>query len=167
MYIQARGNPDTADAEVVAVPVNHPDGMKHDSITAVTEQAPVTNERDCLDPAVASAEDHSSLLDEYLLDDIEPDLQDIEQCLGRQIHTLDGLRPRSNSTDGELNLPHPGLCDEREVLENYQWRQVARQLPPRGLNNLGNTCFLNSESSSSESRMSTKKVNQEEVDRQH
>ena len=58
-----------------------------------------------------------------------------------------GCRPRSNSTDGELNLPQRGLCDERTVLESYQWRfdrcDVGRG-KPKGFNNLGNTCYLNS-----------------------
>lgn len=55
-----------------------------------------------------------------------------------------GLRPRSNSTDGELKLPQRGLCDERKVLEKYQWKGNIRKVQPRGFNNLGNTCFLNS-----------------------
>jgi ubiquitin C-terminal hydrolase len=55
-----------------------------------------------------------------------------------------GLRPRSNSTDGELKLPQRGLCDERKVLETYQWRNDICKVPPKGFNNLGNTCFLNS-----------------------
>jgi len=55
-----------------------------------------------------------------------------------------GLRPRSNSTDGELNLPQRGLCDERKVLESYRWSRNISMVPPRGFNNLGNTCFLNS-----------------------
>jgi ubiquitin C-terminal hydrolase len=57
-----------------------------------------------------------------------------------------GLRPRRNSTDGELNLPRRGLCDERKVLETYQWKSdaIAWNMPPKGFNNLGNTCFLNS-----------------------
>ena len=58
-----------------------------------------------------------------------------------------GCRPRSNSTDGELNLPQRGLCDERKVLESYRWRfdqcDVGRG-KPKGFNNLGNTCYLNS-----------------------
>jgi len=73
-----------------------------------------------------------------------------------------GKRPRSNSTDGVLNLPQCGLCDEIRVLESYQWKKntckkgdsiigvtgqqaiTCGQLNhPRGLINLGNTCFLN------------------------
>ena len=57
-----------------------------------------------------------------------------------------GLRPRANSTDGELNLPRGGLCDERMILEAHKWnagRKVMTQSPPRGFHNLGNTCFLN------------------------
>lgn len=58
-----------------------------------------------------------------------------------------GCRPRSNSTDGELNLPQRGLCDERSVLESYRWRfdrcEIGRG-KPRGFKNLGNTCYLNS-----------------------
>lgn len=55
-----------------------------------------------------------------------------------------GLRPRSNSTDGELSLPQRGLCDERQVLETYRWNHDTIKLRPRGFDNLGNTCFLNS-----------------------
>jgi hypothetical protein len=32
-----------------------------------------------------------------------------------------GCRPRANSTDGELNLPQGGLCDERKVLQAHKW----------------------------------------------
>ena len=58
-----------------------------------------------------------------------------------------GCRPRSNSTDGELNLPQRGLCDERTVLESYRWRFDRCNVgcgKPKGFNNLGNTCYLNS-----------------------
>jgi ubiquitin C-terminal hydrolase len=57
-----------------------------------------------------------------------------------------GLRPRRNSTDGELKLPRRGLCDERKVLETYRWKSdaIAWNMAPKGFNNLGNTCFLNS-----------------------
>lgn len=58
-----------------------------------------------------------------------------------------GLRPRANSTDGELKLPQRGLCDERKVLECYRWRSSSisgSHTTPKGFNNLGNTCFLNS-----------------------
>lgn len=58
-----------------------------------------------------------------------------------------GCRPRSNSTDGELNLPQRGLCDERSVLESYRWRFDRYDIgneKPKGFNNMGNTCFLNS-----------------------
>lgn len=58
-----------------------------------------------------------------------------------------GCRPRANSTDGELNLPQRGLCDERAVLESHRWTIYGgdrKELPPRGFQNLGNTCFLNS-----------------------
>ena len=57
-----------------------------------------------------------------------------------------GLRPRANSTDGELNLPQRGLCDERLVLEAHKWNidvSYVRRVPPKGFHNLGNTCFLN------------------------
>ena len=57
-----------------------------------------------------------------------------------------GLRPRANSTDGELNLPQGGLCDERMILEAHKWnteRKFTNQSTPRGFHNLGNTCFLN------------------------
>eukprot|EP00978_Attheya_sp_CCMP212_P016642 scaffold43752_cov51-Attheya_sp.AAC.11 len=70
-----------------------------------------------------------------------------------------GCRPRANSTDGELNLPQRGLCDERMVLESHKWKSQQQQQQqqqnntkqqqshrggaPRGLVNLGNTCFLN------------------------
>ncbi len=53
-----------------------------------------------------------------------------------------GCRPRANSTDGELNLPRRGLCDERMVLEAHRWSDW-RQRAPKGFVNLGNTCFLN------------------------
>lgn len=56
-----------------------------------------------------------------------------------------GLRPRANSTDGELELPRRGLCDETMVLQSYKWSDsVKNQKIPKGLHNLGNTCFLNS-----------------------
>jgi ubiquitin C-terminal hydrolase len=56
-----------------------------------------------------------------------------------------GLRPRANSTDGELKLPQRGLCDERKVLECYIWKgAISGNGMPKGFNNLGNTCFLNS-----------------------
>eukprot|EP00934_Nitzschia_sp_Nitz4_P004101 Nitzschia sp. Nitz4//scaffold33_size148984//111651//114677//NITZ4_002942-RA/size148984-processed-gene-0.177-mRNA-1//-1//CDS//3329548469//4091//frame0 len=58
-----------------------------------------------------------------------------------------GLRPRANSTDGELNLPQRGLCDEQMVLQAHKWKDehvYVHQVIPRGLSNLGNTCFLNS-----------------------
>ena len=59
-----------------------------------------------------------------------------------------GRRPRSNSTDGELNLPRRGLCDERMVLESHKWNLdklygKKKEKRPRGFVNLGNTCFLN------------------------
>jgi ubiquitin C-terminal hydrolase len=55
-----------------------------------------------------------------------------------------GCRPRANSTDGELNLPRRGLCDEHMVLQSHKWNQVSAGLSPKGFVNLGNTCFLNS-----------------------
>jgi hypothetical protein len=54
-----------------------------------------------------------------------------------------GCRPRANSTDGELNLPRRGLCDERMVLEAHRWKNSFGHTPPKGFANLGNTCFLN------------------------
>lgn len=57
-----------------------------------------------------------------------------------------GLRPRANSTDGELNLPQRGLCDERMVLGAHLWnhdQNYVHQVMPKGFVNLGNTCFLN------------------------
>ncbi|CAJ1966830.1 unnamed protein product [Cylindrotheca closterium] len=57
-----------------------------------------------------------------------------------------GLRPRANSTDGELKLPQRGLCDERMVLESHRWKEdqnYVHQVVPKGFINLGNTCFLN------------------------
>lgn len=59
-----------------------------------------------------------------------------------------GCRPRSNSTDGELNLPQRGLCDEKLVLEAFCWRldgvNGIGSGKPKGFSNLGNTCYLNS-----------------------
>ena len=55
-----------------------------------------------------------------------------------------GRRPRLNSTDGELNLPRRGLCDEQKVMAFHKWDlDKYRPSPPRGFHNLGNTCFLN------------------------
>ena len=54
-----------------------------------------------------------------------------------------GCRPRANSTDGELNLPQRGLCDERMVLAAHQWGSSWKPADPKGFINLGNTCFLN------------------------
>ena len=64
-----------------------------------------------------------------------------------------GRRPRANSTDGELNLPRHGLCDEHIILESHKWdilrlynnnrSALHNPPPPRGMVNLGNTCFLN------------------------
>jgi len=54
-----------------------------------------------------------------------------------------GCRPRANSTDGELNLPRRGLCDEGMVLQFHKWSSNWRQITPKGFVNLGNTCFLN------------------------
>ena len=66
-----------------------------------------------------------------------------------------GRRPRSNSTDRELNLPSGGLCDERGVLGSHKWdaermygsngKKVTRLLraDPLGFINKGNTCYLN------------------------
>lgn len=53
-----------------------------------------------------------------------------------------GCRPRANSTDGELNLPRRGLCDEGMVLKSHKWEDW-RQRAAKGFVNLGNTCFLN------------------------
>eukprot|EP00814_Leptocylindrus_danicus_P006475 CAMPEP_0116038990 /NCGR_PEP_ID=MMETSP0321-20121206/23221_1 /TAXON_ID=163516 /ORGANISM="Leptocylindrus danicus var. danicus, Strain B650" /LENGTH=789 /DNA_ID=CAMNT_0003517977 /DNA_START=182 /DNA_END=2548 /DNA_ORIENTATION=- len=55
-----------------------------------------------------------------------------------------GCRPRSNSTDGELNLPRKGLCDEGLILRSYRWAsETGATMPMPGLRNLGNTCFMN------------------------
>jgi ubiquitin C-terminal hydrolase len=59
-----------------------------------------------------------------------------------------GCRPRANSTDGELNLPQGGLCDERKVLQAHKWNldkhDFSKRVSPKGFVNMGNTCFLNS-----------------------
>ena len=73
-----------------------------------------------------------------------------------------GSRPRTNSiTSNELKLPQIGLCNEghvwtlhewhssssshfRDKTENASMRTISMTLPPKGLTNLGNTCFLNS-----------------------
>ena len=61
----------------------------------------------------------------------------------------DGGRPRSNSTDCELNLPQRGLCDESVILQSLSWdvqrlyKGSSKSPPPRGMYNLGNTCFMN------------------------
>ena len=50
-----------------------------------------------------------------------------------------GCRPRANSTDGELNLPRRGLCDEHMVLQAHKWDLSGQQFrsSPKGLLNLG------------------------------
>jgi hypothetical protein len=43
-----------------------------------------------------------------------------------------GRRPRSNSTDGELNLPRRGLCDEQKVMSFHRWdMEKFHPCPPR------------------------------------
>jgi ubiquitin carboxyl-terminal hydrolase 36/42 len=73
------------------------------------------------------------------------------------LDVVGGTRARSNSTDGVLDLPQRGLCDEIRVLELHRWNPTVsvvvdgqhlsahccRLSRPRGLVNLGNTCFLN------------------------
>jgi ubiquitin C-terminal hydrolase len=69
------------------------------------------------------------------------------QTVADVVRDKQGLRPRANSTDGELMLPQRGLCDERKVLEAHKWNLSKHQLvngTPKGFTNLGNTCFLNS-----------------------
>ena len=63
-----------------------------------------------------------------------------------------GSRPRSNSTDVELNLPQRGLCDERAVLATHCWKstgtqtgwklsELSQKYPPRGMTNLVRVYF--------------------------
>lgn len=59
-----------------------------------------------------------------------------------------GNRPRSNSTDVELNLPQRGLCEERAVLATHTWRsqlqpthgwvltELSQSRAPPGMQNL-------------------------------
>lgn len=79
-----------------------------------------------------------------------PDRREVILCPGKlsgisvddAVKDESGCRPRANSTDGELNLPRRGLCDEGMVLEAHRWSDW-RQRAPKGFVNLGNTCFLN------------------------
>ena len=110
----------------------------------------------------------SSLVNETKNDDIEPTSLNVETppnalpkyksetphplpylagiSVEEAVRDKAGLRPRANSTDGELKLPQRGLCDERKVLECYKWNSsIGTSIAtPKGFNNLGNTCFLNS-----------------------
>ena len=83
----------------------------------------------------------------------EPQESSSDQCLSQSfalvsfqdaVRDFGMLLPWSTSTDEALNLPRQGFCHEKLVLEMYQWRQSASDIPSRGLTNIGNTCFVSS-----------------------